>query len=303
MKPLRTPDERFENLPDFPFEPHYIEIPDGEGGRLRIHYVDENRQGRETVLLMHGEPSWSFLYRKMIPIIARAGHRVVAPDLVGFGRSDKPADRRDYTFQRHVDWMRAWLDKVSLERITLVGQDWGGLIGLRLVAADPDRFSRVVVANTGLPVGDIPMPEAFLNWRKFSQETPDFDVGAILTMGCKTSLPEEVIAGYNAPFPDDTYKEGARIFPSLVPIDPDDPAVPANRKAWEVLSRFEKPFLTAFSDSDPITGGGEAIFLDRVPGTRGQPHTTIKGGGHFLQEDCGPEFAKVIVDFIANTQS
>jgi haloalkane dehalogenase len=303
MKTLRTPDKRFEKLPDFPYEPHYIEVPDGEGGRLRIHYVDETRQGRETVLLMHGEPSWSFLYRKMIPVIARAGHRVVVPDLVGFGRSDKPADRKDYTFQRHVDWMRAWLKEANLERVTLVGQDWGGLIGLRLVAADPDRFSRVVVANTGLPAGDIPMSEAFLNWRKFSRETPDFDVGAILTMGCKTSLPKEVIAGYNAPFPDDSYKEGARIFPSLVPIDPDDPAVPANRKAWEVLSRFEKPFLTAFSDGDPITGGGEAIFLDRVPGTRGQPHTTIKGGGHFLQEDCGPEFAKVVVDFIAKTRS
>jgi haloalkane dehalogenase len=237
----------------------------------------------------------------MIPIITGAGHRAVAPDLVGFGRSDKPADRNDYTYQRHVDWMQAWLDEMGLDRLTLVGQDWGGLIGLRLVAANPDRFSRVVVANTGMPAGDIPVPEAFLNWRKSSQEAPDFDVGAILTMGCQKPIPLEVLAAYNAPFPDDTYKEGARIFPSLVPIDADDPAVPANRKAWEVLSQFEKPFLTAFSDGDPITGGGEVIFLDRVPGTQGQPHTTIKGGGHFLQEDCGPEFAEVIVDFIAKT--
>jgi haloalkane dehalogenase len=303
MKVLRTRDERFEGLPDFPFDPHYVEVPDGEGGLLRIHYVDENSKGEETVLLMHGEPSWSFLYRKMIPIIARAGHRVVAPDLVGFGRSDKPADRNDYTYQRHVDWMQAWLEKVNLDRITLVGQDWGGLIGLRLVAENPDRFSRVVVANTGLPAGDLPITEAFLNWRKFSQESPEFEAGAILTMGCQTALPGEVIQAYNAPFPDDTYKEGARIFPSLVPIEPDDPAVPANRKAWDVLSRFEKPFLTAFSDGDPITGGGDAIFLARVPGTEGQPHTTIKGGGHFLQEDCGPEFAEVIVDFIAETSS
>ena len=232
-----------------------------------------------------------------------AGHRAVAPDLVGFGRSDKPADRNDYTFQRHVDWMQAWLDQVGLERITLVGQDWGGLVGLRLVALDPDRFARVVVANTGLPAGDMPMSEAFQNWRRFSRESPEFDVGTILTMGCKIPPPDEVLAAYRAPFPDEAYKEGARIFPSLVPIEPDDPAVPANKKAWEVLARFEKPFLTAFSDGDPITGGGDAVFLDRVPGTRGQPHTTIKGGGHFLQEDCGPEFAEVIVDFIAKTPS
>ena len=300
MKTLRTPDERFEGLTDFPFDQHYVEVPDGEGDHLRIHHVDENPKGAETVLLMHGEPTWSYLYRKMIPIIVRAGHRAVAPDLAGFGRSDKPADRNDYTYQRHVDWMQAWLDKTGLERITLVAQDWGGLIGLRLVAQNPDRFARVVVANTGLPTGDMPITEAFLNWRTFSRETPDFDVGAIITMGCQTPPPVEAIAGYNAPFPDEPYKEGARIFPSLVPIEPDDPAAPANKKAWEVLAKFEKPFLTAFSDGDPITGGGEVFFLDQVPGTKGQPHTTIKGGGHFLQEDCGPEFAEVIVDFIAS---
>lgn len=303
MKTLRTPEERFLGLTDFPFEPHYVEVPDGEGGRLRIHYVDENPKAAETVLLMHGEPTWSYLYRKMIPVILEAGHRTVAPDLVGFGRSDKPSDRSDYTFRRHVDWMQAWLEKVGLDRITLVGQDWGGLIGLRLVAENPDRFSRVVVANTGLPTGDAPVPEAFLNWRTFSRETPDFDVGAIITMGCLKPPTAEALAGYNAPFPDDTYKEGARIFPSLVPIEPDDPAAPANRKAWEVLSRFDKPFLTAFSDGDPITGGGDAIFRERVPGAKGQPHTTIRGGGHFLQEDCGPELAKVIVEFISRTSS
>ena len=303
MKTLRTPDERFEDLPDFPFDPNYVEIPDGDGGRLRIHFVDENREGDETVLLLHGEPSWSFLYRKMIPVILGAGHRAVAPDLVGFGRSDKPVDRNDYTYQRHVDWMQAWLDKVGLERITLVGQDWGGLIGLRLVDANPDRFARVIVANTGLPTGDTPISEAFLKWSRFSQETPDFDAGAIVSMGCRNPLPDGVIAAYNAPFPDDTYKEGARIFPSLVPIAPDDPAAPANRKAWEVLCRFDKPFLTAFSDGDPITGGGDAVFRNRVPGTKGQPHATIKGGGHFLQEDCGPAFAKVVVDFIAQTRT
>jgi haloalkane dehalogenase len=298
MKALRTPEERFENLPEFPFESHYIEVSDGEGGSLRIHYVDENPQGNEPILLLHGEPSWSFLYRKMIPIFIEAGYRAVIPDLVGFGRSDKPADRNDYTYQRHVDWMQAWLEKVDLNGITLFGQDWGGLIGLRLVAENPDRFARIVVGNTGLPTGEGRASEAFLNWRKFSQESLEFDIGAIISMGSQTTLSEEVLAAYNAPFPDDAYKEGARIFPSLVPIDQDDPAVPANRKAWEVLSRFEKPLLTAFSDGDPITSGGEAIFQERVPGAKGKPHTTIKGGGHFLQEDCGPELARVIVDFM-----
>jgi len=302
MKILRTPEDRFHNLSGYPFDPNYVEVPDGEGGSLRIHYVDEGPKEAAPVLLMHGEPSWSYLYRKMIPVILDAGHRAVAPDLPGFGRSDKPAKRNDYTYQRHVDWMQAWFEKMGLSRITLVCQDWGGLIGLRLVANNPDRFARVVAANTGLPTGDSPISDAFLNWRKFSLEVSDFDVGAIITMGCQKPLSQEVVAAYNAPFPDDTYKEGARIFPSLVPIEPDDPASPANRKAWEVLSGFDKPFLTAFSDGDPITRGGEKIFKKRVSGARNQPHTTIKGGGHFLQEDCAEEFAKVIVDFINRTR-
>ena len=301
MKALRTPDEQFKNLKDFPFEPHYAVVPDGEGGRLRIHYIDEGPRNADPVLLIHGEPSWSYLYRKMIPILMGAGNRVIVPDLVGFGRSDKPAERSDYTFQRHVDWMQAWLDQAGLNRTTFMGQDWGGLIGLRLVANNQDRFARVVVANTGLPTGDGPISEAFLNWRKFSVEVPDFNVGQIIAMGCKTSLSEEVIAAYNAPFPDDTYKEGARIFPSLVPISPDDPASSANREAWKVLSKFDKPFLTAFSDGDAITGGGDRLFLEKIPGTKGQPHTTIKGGGHFLQEDRGEDLARVIADFIKHT--
>jgi haloalkane dehalogenase len=238
----------------------------------------------------------------MVPILVEAGNRVIVPDLVGFGRSDKPAQRSDYTFQRHVDWMQAWFDQVDLKRVTFVGQDWGGLIGLRLVANNPERFARAVVANTGLPTGEGQISEAFLNWRKFSIEIPDFNVGQIIAMGCKKPLTEEVIAAYNAPFPDDTFKEGARIFPSLVPITPDDPASMANREAWKVLSKFEKPFLTAFSDGDPITGGGDRIFLEKVPGTKGQPHTVIKGGGHFLQEDCGEDFANVIADFIKKTK-
>jgi haloalkane dehalogenase len=303
MKALRTPDEYFSNLTDYPFEPNYVDIPDGDGGTLRLYYVDEGPHEAEPVLLMHGEPSWSYLYRKMIPIITAAGYRAIAPDLVGFGRSDKPIERSDYTYQRHVDWTIAWLDRLDLQRITLVCQDWGGLIGLRLVANNPDCFARVVAANTGLPTGDTPVSDAFLKWRNFSIEVPDFDVAAIIAMGCQNPLPENVAAAYNAPFPNDTYKAGARIFPSLVPIAPDDPASPANRMAWKVLSNFDKPFLTAFSDGDPITSGGERILQKRVPGAKGQPHTTIKGGGHFLQEDCGEELAGVVVNFMQETGS
>ena len=302
MNILRTPDERFENLTGYPYEPNYVNVPDGEGGALRIHHVDTGQSDAEPVLLMHGEPSWSYLYRKMIPIIAGAGFRAIAPDLVGFGRSDKPVDRKDYSYQRHVDWMQAWLDKLDLHRITLVCQDWGGLIGLRLVARNPDRFSRVVVANTGLPTGDGHVPEAFLMWRKYSQEVPEFDVSVIMTMAYpKEPLTESAIAAYNAPFPDDTYKEGARIFPSLVPITPDDPSSQANREAWEVLSLFDKPFVTMFSDGDPITRGGERIFQQRIPGAKDQPHITINNAGHFLQENRGEEFARAIVDFMSRT--
>jgi haloalkane dehalogenase len=301
MKVLRTPDECFEGLPDFPYGPHYLQVPDGEDGLLRIHYVDAGPREAQPILMMHGEPSWSFLYRKMIPLFLAAGYRAVAPDLVGFGRSDKPADRRDYTYNRHVDWMKAWVEQLDLERITLVCQDWGGLIGLRLLAVQPERFTRVVVANTGLPTGDFPVSEAFLQWRKFSVEIPEFNVGAIVNMGTVSDLPEEILGAYNAPFPDETYKEGARIFPSLVPITSDDPAAPANRRAWEVLSRFEKPFLTAFSDGDPITRGGEKIFQKLVPGAKGQPHTIVPGGGHFLQEDRGEEWARVVIDFMNKT--
>jgi haloalkane dehalogenase len=301
MKVLRTPDERFRDLPDYSFTPNYLDVPDGEGGSLRVHYLDEGPRGSDTVLLMHGEPSWSYLYRKMVPIIVAEGFRAVAPDLVGFGRSDKPAHRDDYTYQRHVDWMQALIDHMNLINITLVCQDWGGLIGLRLLTDNPGRFSRVVTANTGLPTGDQKMPDAFLEWRKFSQETPEFPVSTIVNGGCVKPLLSKVKAAYDAPFPDESYKEGARIFPSLVPASPDDPAAPANRSAWEVMKVLDKPFLTAFSDSDPITRGGEQIFQRLIPGAQGQPHVVIKGGGHFIQEDCGEEFAQVVVDFIRRT--
>ena len=301
MKALRTPEERFSDLPGYQFDANYIEVSDGEGGSLRIHYLDEGARDAEPVLLMHGEPSWSYLYRKMIPVITGAGYRAVAPDLVGFGRSDKPADRGDYTYNRHVTWMLSLIDELGIEGINLVCQDWGGLIGLRLVAERPDAFSRVIAANTGLPTGDRPMGEAFMAWRKFSQEVGEFNVGQIIQGGCKSTLPADVVAAYDAPFPDETFKEGARIFPSLMPAQPDDPAAAANRRAWEVLGEFDRPFLTAFSDGDPITHGGERVFQKLIPGARGQRHVTIEGAGHFLQEDRGEELARVVVEFASST--
>jgi haloalkane dehalogenase len=297
MEILRTPDERFNNLPNFDFAPQYVEI-----AGLRIHYVDEGPRVAAPVLMLHGEPSWSYLYRKMIPIITTAGHRAVAPDLAGFGRSDKPARREDYTYQFHVDMMTGLIKSLDLREITLVGQDWGGLIGLRIAAEHPDRFARIVVANTGLPTGDQPMTEGFLRWREYSQTVENFHVGGIIKGGCVNDPPPEVIAAYNAPFPDDGYKAGARQFPLLVPIGPNDPASEANRRAWEVLRRWEKPLLTAFSDGDPVTRGGERVFQKLVPGAQGQPHVTITKAGHFLQEDKGEELAQVVVDFISRTE-
>ncbi len=298
MEFLRTPDHCFENLPGYDFSPHYTAVDDSEGGELRVHYLDEGDTDADPVLLMHGEPSWCYLYRKMIPILVAAGHRVIAVDLIGFGRSDKPTRRRDYTYERHVGWMQHWLEALDLNRITLVCQDWGGLIGLRLVAANPQRFARVVAANTGLPTGDQSPGEAFLNWQKFSQEVPVFPAGKLINGAVTVDLPEAVIAAYDAPYPDEQYKEGARQFPLLVPTTADDPARESNLAAWEVLKQWRKPFLTAFSDADPITRGGEKVFQKLVPGAQGQPHCTIEKGGHFLQEDQGEKLAQVVVKFI-----
>lgn len=293
---LRTPDERFEALPGYPFEPRYLTI-DG----IRVHYVEEGPSDAEPVLMLHGEPSWSYLYRKMIPIFAAAGLRAIAPDLVGFGRSDKPAKRGDYTYQRHVDWMRGLMEGLDLRQINLICQDWGGLIGLRLAAENENRFARIVAANTFLPTGDMPAGEAFLNWKRFSQEVPVFDVGRIVNGGCVTDLSREVMDAYDSPFPDESFKEGGRQFPNIVPITPDDPASEPNRKAWEVLGRWTKPFLTAFGDSDPITRGADLFLQQAIPGAKGQPHTTIRDAGHFLQEDKGEELARVALDFIRTT--
>ena len=302
MQSIRTPDDRFVNLPDYPFEPHYAEIDDADGGTLRVHYLDEGPADADPVLLLHGEPSWSYLYRHMIPILVEAGHRVVVPDLVGFGRSDKPTEQADYTYVRHIEWLAALVvGELDLRAMTLFCQDWGGLLGLRLVAAQPDRFARVVVGNTFLPTGHGTPSEAFLAWREFSQTTPEFKVGRIVSGGCVRNLEPGEMAAYDAPFPDDSYKAGARIFPTLVPTSLDDPESVPNQEAWKVLEAFQRPFLCAFSDSDKITAGNDAPFRAKVPGAAGLEHRTLTGGGHFLQEDVGPELATVIVDFVAAT--
>lgn len=300
MQTVRTPDERFADLPGYPYSPHYVEIDDLDGGVLRVAYVDEGPPDADPVLLMHGEPTWGYLYRHMIPLLVAAGHRVVVPDLVGFGRSDKPTQMSDYTYARHVGWMHQLVvDRLDLGGITLFGQDWGGLIGLRVLAMQPDRFARVVLGNTGLPTGHGKASDAFLAWQRYSQTAETFPIGQLINGGSLTTLAPEVIAAYDAPFPDDTFTAGARIFPSLVPTSLDDPASADNQAAWEVLERFDRPFLLAFSDGDPITKGGDAPFRAKVPGAQGQPHVTIGGGGHFLQEDRGPELAQVIIDLIA----
>jgi len=295
---LRTPDERFAGLPDFPHEPRYVDVPAG-GERLRMAYVEAGPSDGPAVLLLHGEPTWSFLYRRVMRVLAAAGLRAVAPDLVGFGRSDKPAEIADHTYARHVDWVRALaLDALDLRDVTLVGQDWGGLIGLRLVAEHPERFARVVAANTGLPTGDRPMPEVWWAFRRAVESAPTLDVGRFVRAGCLTPPPDDVIAAYDAPFPDESYKAGPRAMPGLIPTRPDDPASAANRTAWERLARWDRPFLVAFSDSDPITGGMAPILRRHVPGAAALTHPTIEDAGHFLQEDAGERMGEVIAAFV-----
>jgi haloalkane dehalogenase len=332
MEYVRTPDDRFENLPDYPFAPHYQQIPDGEGGELRMHYLDEGPSEGPVVLLMHGQPSWSYLYRKMIPIFVASGYRVIAPDLIGFGKSDKPTQRSDYTYANHVAWVKALLDAIELRDITLFCQDWGGLIGLRVATENADRFARIVVANTGLPDSQgVPVDQldqaskpmdayyetvpvhanavemaigmggddsgmGFMHWQKFCSESEGFKPEDVLAL--MLELSDEEKAAYAAPFPDESYIAGARQFPTLVPIRPDNPATLANRAAWEVLEQWEKPLLTAFSDSDAVTAGAHVRFQKSVPGAQGQPHITIKGAGHFLQEQAPQELAEATIKLI-----
>lgn len=295
MKILRTPDNRFSNLLDYPFKPNYIQL-----GDIRIHYVDEGESSKEVVLLIHGEPTWSYLYRKMVPIVSESGYRVIVPDLVGFGKSDKPINQEDYTYEKHVGWISSFIESLDLKNINLFCQDWGGLIGLRIVSEQGYRFNRIIASNTSLPTGDFKVPKAFFNWQKFSQDTPVFNASKIVKSSCVNKISNEVQKAYDAPFPDETYKAGARRFPMLVPTSPNDPSSQPNREAWEKLKNWHKPFLTAFSDSDPITKGGDLLFQKLIPGCKGISHKTIVGAGHFLQEDKGPELAQLIVDFIDN---
>ncbi|MEL6829769.1 MAG: haloalkane dehalogenase [Pseudomonadota bacterium] len=356
MDVLRTPDARFSNLADFPFEPVYTEIKTDDGSDLRIHHIDEGPKDGPTILCMHGQPAWSYLYRKMIPILTAAGMRVIAPDLPGFGKSDKPARREDYSYQRQVDWMNAWLTSNNFSGLTFFGQDWGGLIGLRLVAGQPDRFDRVVISNTGLPhVTDIDMPDdmiqmvkefkanaptpslidmgraiakmegdnramQFAYWQKFCWETEDLPVGVLMAvsnsndsrlsqavnfglskLGMGKLINSPIAKAYSAPFPDASYKMGPRAMPSQVPSLPDDPSQQAQGEAWEVFRSFEKPFLCAFGDSDPVTRGGDQQFIESVPGAKGQPHTHIEGAGHFIQEQAPEALSKTIIDFVRAT--
>ncbi|MCQ8185869.1 haloalkane dehalogenase [Parvularcula maris] len=294
---LRTPDARFENLPDYPFAPNYVDIVDEGLGTLRQHYVDEGPKDGEVVLLMHGEPSWSYLYRHMIPPLAEAGFRVVAPDLIGFGRSDKPSDKSVYSYRRNVQWMLSFLTAMDLRGVTLFCQDWGGLIGLRLVAEQPERFARVVVSNSGLPRGE-GMSDAFMRWQRIAKWSPIMPIGRVLQRASTRTLSDEEVAAYEAPFPKGSYKAAARIFPSLVPVKANDPGAADNRAAWTTLSRFGGPVLTLFGDSDPVTAGWDKQLQNNMPGAAGQAHRTIEGGHHFIQEDAPEELVRGIVDFI-----
>ena len=293
---LRTPEECFAAVPDFPYVPHYTEV-----GGLRIAHIDEGPRDAAPVLLMHGEPTWSFLYRHFIPVLVAAGHRVVVPDLVGCGRSDKPARQKDYSYARHVAWMNAWLEANDLRDITLFCQDWGSLIGLRMATAHPERFARLIVGNGGLPTGEGRVPRAFFIWKNFARWSPWFPIGRIVNTGCVKDLSPAELAAYNAPFPSRAYTAAVRSFPGFVPISLQDPERAANVAAWEVLQQWQKPFLTLFSSRDPITRGLEKVFQRQVPGATGQPHDIVRKAGHFLQEDCGPELARRIDAFIQAT--
>ena len=321
MNVLRTPDERFADLKDYPFAPNYVEV--GEG--LRLHYLDESPATRDrapttqlsperplvpdqpapaatsdapVVLLMHGEPSWSYLYRHMIPPLVEAGYRCIAPDLIGFGRSDKPTEMSDYTYKKHVAWIESLIDQLGLRDINLFCQDWGGLISLRIVASRPELFKTVTTSNTFLPTGEQQVPRAFLEWQKFSQLVDVFSSGGVLQMATTRDLDDEETAAYEAPFPDETYKAGARIFPTLVPTQPDDAEGQFNKRAWGKLAQFDKPFLTLFGDKDPVTRGGGKVFQKVVAGAQGQPHAVIEGGHHFIQEDAPAELVGHLIPFL-----
>lgn len=295
---LRTPDSRFAGLEGYGFAPHYVEVEAAGTPPLRMHYLDEGPRDGSPVVLLHGEPTWSYLYRSMIAPLVAAGHRVLAPDLIGFGRSDKPTRQSDYTYQRHVDWLTSWMTALDLRDITVVVQDWGSLIGLRVAAENPDRFAKLFIANGFLPIADRPMPLAFKIWRFFGKHTPVLPAGWLVDRGTVRALSRPVRDGYDAPFPDKSYQAGARAFPQLVPTSADDPAVPANRAAWDVLGRWEKPVLCVFGKRDPILGKADGPLIRHIPGAAGQPHARINAS-HFIQEDAGPELARRLLDWEA----
>ncbi|WP_419812811.1 haloalkane dehalogenase [Bacterioplanoides sp.] len=298
MKVLRTPEHRFENLPDYPFAPNYCQITD----QLRMHYVDEGPRDGQVILMLHGEPSWSYLYRFMIPVCVEQGYRVIAPDLIGFGKSDKPGKISDYSYRSHLDWVWSLVEALDLNQITLVCQDWGGLLGLRLAADHSDRFKRIAVGNSMLPTGDLKVPKAFKVWKNFALFSPWFPIGKIINAGTRRTLSDAEVAAYDAPFPSGKYKAGTRAFPRLVPVKHDMPEAEGNRNAWQSLEQWHQPFLTTFSSGDPIMRGGEKVFQKRVPGCNGQNHVILKGG-HFLQEDSGVEFARAVCEMIAADDS
>lgn len=291
MRILRTDEARFTGLPDYPFAPHYLDVQPG----LRMHYVDEGPTTEAPVVMLHGEPSWSYLYRHMIPRVAGADHRVLAPDLIGFGKSDKPAEVTDYSYERHLAWLTSWMEALDLRNITLVCQNWGSLLGLRLAAEHPHRFQRIIVGNGMLPTGESSVPAVFTLWKAFATYSPWFPIGRIVQLGTGRTLSKAELAAYEAPFPSAEYKAGARAFPKLVPVTPDDPASAPNKAAWQILEKWKKPFITCFSNGDPITRGGDRYMQRRIPGAHGQPHITLRGG-HFLQEDSPEDFARIIND-------
>lgn len=298
MEVLRTSEERFEELPDFPYDPNYVLVENPWGPLLRMHHIDEGPTDGPTVVMLHGEPTWSYMYRNLIPPLARAGFRVLVPDLIGFGRSDKPAAVEDYTYARMVTWTANWFNEVDPKQVSLILHDWGGLIGLRVVAQGSRRFRRVIAMNTGLPTGTQRMSREFETWQLMAHNMPVLPIGQVVNGGCFVDLPTEVISAYDAPFPEESYKSAARALPALVPTSPDDPAAADNQAAWRALRRFKKPFLTAFSDRDPISRGSEDIFKAKVPGAVGQPHTRLRYAGHFVTEDRGPRLTKIICRFL-----
>lgn len=305
---LRTPDDRFDDLPDYPFAPHYVDIDDAQCGTLRMHYVDEGPRTAPVVLMLHGEPTWSFLYRRMIPPVAAAGFRVVAPDHIGFGRSDKPTQRSAYSFQRYIDWLAQFIEKLDLTRITLVCQDWGGPIGLRALCDLPRRFDAVLATNTLLPnceppprgVADWPGRQ-IADWVATCRDSSDLPISEIVAGTCVTRPAAAILRGYDAPFPDATYKAAALQITCCIPIAADRPGIAENRAAWQQLEKFAGPFLTAFSDRDPSTKAWECVFRERVPGARNQPHCEIANAGHFVQEEKGEELAAVLVGLLRDT--